>query len=199
MPKALVPVSNLLRAASALMPAPGCGRSHRIVILFLVVTSWLAAQTTTNIIGTVLDRTGASVPDAQVTATNTATNLSRTAQTNTDGQYRLEFLPIGAYTVEVTAQGFKKFVQKGITLEINRTARVDATLDVGGITETVSVTGDAPLVNTDNAQIGRTVSNAEITDLPIVNRNVYTLLTTDAGRPVFFQQHRARLSRNSAP
>ena len=81
-------------------------------------------------------------------------------------------MPIGAYTVEVTATGFKKFVQKGIALDVNVNARVDASLDIGAMTEEVDVTASAPLVNTDNAQIGRTVENPEITTLPIVGRNV---------------------------
>ena len=90
-------------------------------------------------------------------------------------------MPIGAYSVEVTATGFKKSVQKGITLEVNVNARVDASLDVGTMTEEVDVTASAPLVNTDNAQIGRTVENSEITTLPIVGRNVYTLLNLTPG------------------
>ena len=90
-------------------------------------------------------------------------------------------MPIGAYTVEVTATGFKKFVQKGIALDVNVNARVDASLDIGAMTEEIDVTASAPLVNTDNAQIGRTVENSEITTLPIVGRNVYTLLNLIPG------------------
>jgi len=121
------------------------------------------------------------VPDAKVIATNTGTNQARTGQTSAAGEYRLDFLPIGDYSLEVSAAGFKKFVHKGITLQVNVTQRVDAALDVGVVTEEVNVTGGAPLVNTENAQIGRTVEHTEITTLPIVNRNVYTLLTLTPG------------------
>src|SRR5207245_10755224 len=121
------------------------------------------------------------VAGAQVTTMNTDTNLSRTVQTNAEGQYRIEFLPVGNYALEVSATGFKKFIQKGIKLEVDQSVRVDARLDVGAVTETVDVISDMPLVNTSNAEIGRTVENAEIVDLPIVNRNVYTLLALVPG------------------
>jgi hypothetical protein len=93
----------------------------------------------------------------------------------------MEFLPIGEYKIEIAAEGFKKSLHEGITLEVNVTARVDAVMDVGTITEQVDVTATAPLVDTSNAQIGRTVENAEITTLPIVGRNVYTLLELTPG------------------
>jgi hypothetical protein len=141
----------------------------------------LNAQTTTTLYGTVTDKSGASVPGAQVTATNVGTNQSRTAQTNAVGEYRFEFMPIGSYTVEITAQGFKKSVHKDLILEVNVATRADAAMDVGTITEEVDVVATAPLVNTNNAQIGRTVENEEITTLPIVGRNVYTLLNLTPG------------------
>src|ERR1022692_4680135 len=152
-----------------------------VVLLCLIAAPFLAAQTSTTLYGTVTDRSGALVPGAQVMAKNLGTNLTRTAQTNAEGQYHLEFLPIGSYSVEVTATGFKKFVQKGITLDVNVNARVDAPLDVGTVTEEVDVTASAPLVNTDNSQIGRTVENSEITTLPLVGRNVYSLLNLTPG------------------
>ena len=152
-----------------------------VLALFLLAVPFLSAQTTTTLYGTVTDRTGAVIPNAQVTATNLGTNLARTAQTNAEGQYRMEFMPIGSYSIEITAAGFKKFLQKGVTLEINVNARADAALDVGTLTEEVDVTATVPLVNTDNSQIGRSVENSEITTLPIVGRNVYTLLNLTPG------------------
>jgi hypothetical protein len=141
----------------------------------------LHAQTTGTIDGTVSDKSGAVVPGAQVTASNAATNLTRIAQTNADGQYRFEFMPVGTYSIEVTAQGFKSFLQKGIVLDVNVTARVDASLIVGVTTEAIEVTANAAALNTEDAQIGRTVENTEITTLPIVGRNVYTLLELTPG------------------
>jgi hypothetical protein len=150
------------------------------LVLFLLAASAFA-QTTTTLLGTVTDKTGAVIPGAQVTATNTGTNFTRTQQTNQQGEYRMEFMPVGDYTVEVSANGFRKSLQKGVTLEINLPTRVDVGLDVGQITESVEVSAAAAAVNTDNAQIGRTVQTAEITTLPIVGRNVYTLLSLTPG------------------
>lgn len=150
-------------------------------VLLLLSASLLHAQTTTTLFGTVSDKSGGVVASAQVVATNTGTNLVRATQTNPQGEYRIEFVPIGQYKLDVTAPGFKKFSRTGVELEINVDARVDATLDVGATTDVVEVSSDAPLVNTDNASLGRTTANAEISSLPIVNRNVYTLLTLTAG------------------
>ena len=141
----------------------------------------LAQSTTTVIYGTVTDSTGAVVPNARVTAVNSDTNLSRSAETNSQGEYRIEILPIGHYEVRVDASGFQKFIQSGIVLTLDQVALVNATLQVGNVNETVSVTAAPPMINTSNATIGRTVGNAEITTLPIVNRNVYTLLSLTPG------------------
>ena len=154
-------------------------RTTLVLALFAGVLAH--AQTTTTLLGTVTDKTGGVVPNAEINAVNVGTNQARTAQTNPQGEYRVDFLPIGEYTVEVSAAGFKKFVQKGVVLEINVAARVNAQLDVGQLTDSVEVTAAAPAVNTENAQVGRTVENIEITTLPIVGRNVYTLLTLTPG------------------
>ncbi len=141
----------------------------------------LAQGTTGSIYGTISDSTGALVPGAEIIATNLATNVSRTAKSEQNGAYSLTFLPVGTYRLEASANGFKKFEQSGIVLEINRSARVDPVLQVGSLTETVAVNSDAPLVNTSDASIGRMVNNAEIINLPLVNRNVYSLLNLTAG------------------
>ncbi|HEY3838024.1 MAG TPA: carboxypeptidase regulatory-like domain-containing protein, partial [Bryobacteraceae bacterium] len=137
--------------------------------------------TTSTILGTVTDPSGGVVASAQVTATNTATNFTRTVQTNTSGEYRMEFMPIGTYRIDFTAAGFKKSSQSGVVLAINVDRRVDAALQVGQVSDTIDVTSEAPVVDTSDAQIGRTVDNEEITQLPIVNRNVYTLLSLTPG------------------
>ncbi len=153
-----------------------------VLFAFLAFALPAGAQlTTTTLFGTVTDSSGALIAGAGVTATNTGTNLTRTVQSNPEGQYRLDFLPVGTYTVDIVAQGFKRFRQTGITLEISVNSRIDATLELGAVTDTVNVSSDAPLVNTSNASLGRTVENAEITELPIVGRNVYTLLTLTPG------------------
>jgi hypothetical protein len=154
-------------------------------ILFLLFTlggETLQAQlTTATLSGTVRDASGAAIKGAEVTATNIGTSLARTTKASDEGEYRIEFLPIGSYTVEISAHGFSKFVQKGIVLQINQSARLDATLRPGEVKEVIEVTSAAPLVNTNSAEIGQTVENVQIQELPLVNRNVYTLLDITPG------------------
>src|SRR5690349_21206712 len=108
-------------------------------VLIALLTRLAYAQTTTTLFGTVTDKTGAVVPGARVTAQHAGTNQTRSVDTNTQGEYRMDFMPIGAYSVEVSAAGFKKFVQKGVVLEINVPSRVDVQLEVGQITDSVEV------------------------------------------------------------
>src|SRR5438093_5054402 len=108
-------------------------------------TGTLLAQTPTGtILGTVKDAQGAVVPGATVTATNEGTKYSRSAVTDEAGEYALRLLPIGHYALVVTIPGFKTFSQTGIVLEVGRNARVDATIDLGTVEESLTVVGDAP-------------------------------------------------------
>ena len=144
----------------------------------LVVFSQVTSAT---IVGTITDPSGASTPGAQVTARNVDTGLTRSVTSGDDGSYRLEFLPVGHYALEVTTAGFKKAYLSDIVLQVNDTARVDVSLTVGQVTESVTVTEAAPQINTSTAEIGRTIQSAEITSLPLVERNVYTLLDLTPG------------------
>jgi hypothetical protein len=142
----------------------------------------LGAQLTTSVIyGRVTDANGGMIPGAQVAVLNADTNLSRTAQTNTDGEYRIEFLPVGDYRVEIAAQAFKRFVRAGIVLEVNVPARVDAVLQLGDVSQTITVAEGVPLVDTTSPEIGRTIENEEVVNLPLVNRNAYELLQLTPG------------------
>lgn len=151
-------------------------------LLVLLISSVCLGQiTTSTIVGTVTDASGATVPGAQVTAVNVDTNFSRTMKSNDQGEYRLEFLPVGNYRIEVTASGFQKLVRSGIVVQIAQPTRADAQLQLGQVSQTVEVVSQAPLVNTTTPEIGRTVDTKEIENLPIVNRNVYTLLSLTPG------------------
>src|SRR5512140_1618602 len=92
-------------------------------LVLLLSAAALAQITTTTMVGTVTDPTGAALPSANVTARNVDTNLTRTVSTNQVGDYRIEFLPVGNYVLEVTGQGFKKAVRSNIRLQVNETAR----------------------------------------------------------------------------
>lgn len=150
--------------------------------LLLTTAPVASAQVATGmILGNVKDSSGASVPGAQVTATNVGTQFSRTTTTDAEGQYALQLLPVGDYKLEVELSGFKTFSQTGIVLEVGRSARIDATIEPGGISDTVVVVADASLVETNNASLSRTVSQNEVLNLPLVNRDLYALLSMTAG------------------
>jgi outer membrane receptor protein involved in Fe transport len=138
--------------------------------------------TSATIVGTVSDAGGSAVPGAEVVARNVDTGLTRTVTSGDAGTYRLEFLPVGKYDIEVTFAGFKKALISAIVLQVNDTARVDVALEVGQVNETVTVSDSAPPeVNTVTSEIGRTIQAAEITSLPLVERNVFTLLDLTPG------------------
>ena len=140
------------------------------------------ASLTATIVGTVTDPSGANVASASVTARNVDTGLKRTVTSGEDGSYRLEFLPVGNYVVEVTpTSGFKKAFRGGVVLNVNDTARVDIALEVGTVSEAVTVTTAPPEINTSTAEIGRTIQSSEIATLPLVDRNVFTLLDLTPG------------------
>ena len=138
-------------------------------------------MTTGSIVGTVKDTSGAVLPGVNVTAINIDTNLSRSEVSNERREYSLQFLPPGSYRLEAELTGFKRFVQTGVEIELARAARVDPVLEVGGTTENVQVRADAPLVDTARVALGRTVNQTEILNLPLVDRDVYTLLDLTAG------------------
>src|SRR3989440_597023 len=160
-------------------------RTIQFAVLALLLATPLAVSgqvTTATIVGTVTDPGGAVVPSAQVTARNADTGLTRTVASNDEGSYRIEFLPVGKYSVEVALAGFKKALVSDIVLQVNDTARVDISLTVGQVSETVTIAESAsPAINTSTAEIGRTIQSAEITQLPLVERNVYTLLDLTPG------------------
>ena len=152
------------------------------IVLVLSFSSLLQAQQTTgSIVGTVKDESGAVVPAATVKATNVETGFSRSAPTNGYGEYRIDYLPVGGYTVALEAAGFRRFVQTNIALNVDQTQTVDITLSVGASTETVTVTTAPPLVNTSDAVLGRTVEGSEILGLPLVNRNAYSEISLTPG------------------
>ena len=170
------------------------GRSHSVIrqtfsfafLLSLTCAGFIcpvlrAQQTTGSILGTVDDAQGAVVVGAQVTAQNSETGLSRSVQTSNGGEYRIDFLPPGSYELQVTNAGFRTFRQTGITLQVGQAARVDAHLQLGEATSTVTVEGGVPAVNTADATVGQTTTTEQITTLPLVNRNPYSLLTLTPG------------------
>jgi len=128
-------------------------------------------QITGSIRGTVLDPSGAIVQAATVTAKQIETGLTRVAVSDRQGEYVLVELPIGHYQLEVRAKGFQKYLQQGISLDVNETATVSIHLKLGSETQQVEVSADAALVQSTVSSLGETVLQREILDLPLDGRN----------------------------
>jgi len=153
-----------------------------IVLSFVLLCLTARAQEVTGtIVGNVVDTQGAALPAAQVTATNADTNLTREGTANGEGQFRIEFLPPGTYSVEVSAAGFRTYRHSGIVLHVSEFARVDTTLQLGAATSTILVDAALPEVDTTEASVSQTTESKQITALPLVNRDVYSLLNLTPG------------------
>ncbi len=131
--------------------------------------------------GTVLDSSGAAVANVKVTATNTATNLAREGVTDGSGRYVITLLPAGDYTVSAEAPGFRKLVQSGLVLQINQQARLDLSLELGHASETVEVTAQAPLLESESSSLGTVVNQKLVNQLPLNGRNFIQLATLSPG------------------
>jgi len=136
-----------------------------------------------SLLGTINDSSGAAAAGATVTITETRTNISATTVTNADGNYVFSNLKDGIYRVEATHKGFKKVVREGVVVDVNTTVRVDLGLQVGDVSESVTVTADAaPLLQTDRADTGRLLESKQVAELPLgFNRNFQGLLVTVPG------------------
>jgi hypothetical protein len=140
-------------------------------LAILLFTAALSAQeTTASLGGVVLDPSGARVPSAKVTAIQQETGFTRSGVSNADGDYLLVLLPIGHYRLEISAPGFHKYVQEGISLSVDQVAKVNVHLEVGLQQETVQVKADAGLLATTN-DLGETVNDRQTVDLPLNGRN----------------------------
>ncbi len=145
-----------------------------LAVLCLSGSAW--SQTiTAAMTGTITDPAGAVVPNAKVVATNTATNLKYETQTNDSGLYNLVFLPVGPYSVNVELAGFKKASVGNLQLQLNQIVRLDVKLDIGETTQTVEVTGAAPILQTESTQTGDSITSAKLTSLPLKGRNFVSL------------------------
>jgi len=151
------------------------------VLAFAGAASIHAQQTTGTIVGTVKDQTGALVTTATVKATNADTGFTRSVKTNSVGEYRIDYLPVGKYSVAADGAGFKRFVQQNLDLSVDQTLTLEIALSVGAATETVTVTEAPPAINSSDAVLGRTIESAEIVGLPLVNRNIYTEVSLTPG------------------
>ncbi len=149
------------------------------IILWAIPSSTQTSQGT--ILGTVKDPSGGAIAGATVTITNTGTNDTRTATTGPDGEYRVPALQPGLYTVKVETAGFKTLTVSAQNLVVGQEMVVNATMEVGSAEQAVTVTGEAPLVNTTNSSLGGLVNDQQIVDLPLNGRNYTDLVFLQPG------------------
>src|SRR2546428_5466024 len=139
------------------------------------------AQATAQISGTVQDPSGAVLPGAEITATQTDTGISRMTLTNETGSYVLPNLPLGPYKLEASLPGFRTFVQTGIVLQVNSKPAINVVLQVGQVSEQVEVQANATLVDTRNLSVGQVMETERIMELPLNGRNAQELVLLGGG------------------
>ena len=152
------------------------------LLVFLLSTSMTMAQSSTGtFLGTVKDPSGQSVPGTKITAHDFDTGATRTVTTGEDGAYRIPELPIGNYEIRAEHDGFSTQAVNGLQLTVGQEAVVNITMQVGSLSQTVSVTGEAPLVNTTSGSLGALVDSQQISDIPLNGRNYVDLMLLQPG------------------
>jgi hypothetical protein len=142
-------------------------------IIFALFMAWVLAVALHaqlnrgSLTGTVTDPTGAVVPGVKITIQNTATNATYETESNAAGQYTMPNLPTGPYQLTFSAPGLKQFVRSGVTLGATEVLRVDATLEVGAVTERIEITAEVPRLQTETPEVGTSLSNRQLVDLPL--------------------------------
>jgi hypothetical protein len=171
---------------------PGCvGRAKIARVLTMVCLVLFAAGSacpqgsTGRILGSVTDESGGNVAGAIVTITDVARGVSQTLTTDSDGAYVALNLVPGTYTVRAEYKGFKAFERKNILIEVGKDVRIDAVLETGAMTDTITITEEVPMVDTTSTTLGGTISNEIINELPLNGRNYQNLLTLRPGTSVY--------------
>jgi hypothetical protein len=158
-------------------------RTRQLVRLAVLATvGWLAASgavqaqvTTADVIGRVVDGSGGALPGATVTLTNPATGDTRTQVTGETGDYTFGLVPIGSYAIKIELAGFSPYAAT-MRLSAGDRQRVDAQLEVGTLTENITVTAQAPIIQSDSATVGALLPETAVQDLPLNGRNVIGLV-----------------------
>jgi hypothetical protein len=171
---------------------PGCvGQANIARVLAIVCLVLFAAGSacpqgsTGRILGSVTDQSGGNVAGATVTITDVARGVSQTLTTDSDGEYLAINLLPGTYTVRAEYKGFKGFERRNILIEVGKDVRIDAVLQTGSTTDTITITEEVPMVDTTSTTLGGTISNEIINELPLNGRNYQNLLTLRPGTSVY--------------
>jgi hypothetical protein len=156
--------------------------AYRLPAFAFLLPSFLLAQSElATLTGTVTDPSGGVLVNVNITVTNEGSNVSNSSPTNETGRYFIPSLRPGVYTVSASLTGFKKYVNSGVTLQVNQTARLDITLAVGETTEQVVVTGEPPLLETETSNRGAVIDERKIAELPLNGRDYNQLATLSPG------------------
>src|SRR5215831_5095326 len=166
-----------------------------LTIAFFTVQPLLSQEITGSISGEIRDTTGSVMPGVKVTVLNTGTNVAKVVTTGPSGTYRVPFLIFGTYSVTAELQGFKTSRADRIALSTSEEARVDLTLSVGDVTETVTITAREALLKTEEASVSTTIDQQMVTDLPLPGRQIIaaTLLSPGA----YFVNNNSKAQRDS--
>src|SRR4029450_10064517 len=157
------------------MPRIALSTALTVLVTVCLPPAVFAQTYTATVTGTVVDAGGAAVPKVKVVAVNQATKLENTVETSDQGVYRIPFLPVGTYVVTAELAGVKKGVSTDIQLEVNQTARVDLKLEIGAVTDEVTVSGTSPVLQTENPTVGTVISGNTTVGLPLNGRNFQQL------------------------
>lgn len=150
-----------------------------LLIVLISTAGW--SQTTATIVGTVTDSSGAVVPNVSITVTSQDTGLTRKITSNQGGNYVAPLLPVGHYSITAEASGFKKKTTTGIVVQVDQEPRVDIVLEVGAVSESVTVSGEATQLQTENAVVGQVVDTRYTTEIPLNGRDFSQLLLLSPG------------------
>ena len=152
-----------------------------VLHLFFAASGACWAQTTASLVGSVTDLSGAVVSNASIVVTSKDTGLTRRTATNKDGNYVVTFLQVGPYSVTAEVTGFKRKTVIGIVLEVEQEQRVDIVLEVGAVTDSITVSGEATQLQTENAVVGQVIDNRYTTQIPLNGRDFSQLLLLSPG------------------
>src|SRR5215208_6852636 len=154
----------------------GVGVLFVLVAIHCLPTAAIAQVATGSIVGTVADSSGQLVPGAQVTVREINRNTTTALVTDAAGVYTAPFLVPGTYEVSVELQGFKTWIRRGIVLQVNDRLSIDASLEVGAVTESTTVRAESPLLRTDSSEVGTVIEEVAIKELPLNGRNFAALV-----------------------
>lgn len=155
----------------------------RIALLCATLCAFtaMAFGQTAQVSGRISDASGAVVPGVQVTLSNQENGFKRDTVTNNEGYYTVPLLQPGTYEINVRKDGFKPILQAGVILNVEQVARLDFMLQTGAVTDTVTITSDAPMLNRETSSVGQVIDNKTVVTLPLNGRNYSQLATLAPG------------------